>query len=449
MFLQLAKGFGIFLPLMEKLRILVLGSGGREHVYIWKLSQSSHNPDLFIAPGNAGTHHLATNVNLSPVDFEAIADFCLKQKIDILIPGSEDPLVKGIVDYMRERDDLNHLFVFGPEAKVAELEGSKDFAKEFMIENQIPTAGYRTFGPGEYAKALEHIEIMPGPYVLKADGLAAGKGVVIVDSRHEAREVVKEMLIDRKFGAACDKLVIEEFITGIEFSVFAISDGVSYKILPMAKDYKRIGEGDTGLNTGGMGAVSPVPFVDTEVEQKMLDHIVHPTFEGFANRGVPFVGFLFFGLINTPKSPMVIEYNVRMGDPETEVVFPRIKNDFVELIMAIKNRRLADVEIEVESGYCTTVFSVSGGYPEAYKTGVEIAIGEPLEGQFFHAGTSVVDQKVVTSGGRVLASTAKGKTLGEALSRSYGNLEKVQFDGIYYRKDIGKDLMEFENGNMA
>jgi phosphoribosylamine---glycine ligase len=432
---------------MRNMKILVLGSGGREHVFAWKLSNSKHEPKIFVAPGNAGTEQIATNVALNPLDFQSVGDFCLQNQIDILIPGSEEPLVKGIVDYLRERPDTADLFVFGPAANVAMLEGSKDFAKDFMMENRIPTAGYHTFLGHEYEKAVEYVHIHPGPYVLKADGLAAGKGVVITPSSDEAADILKEMMVDRKFGDACDKVVVEDFIPGIEFSVFAICDGKSFKLLPMAKDYKRIGEGDTGLNTGGMGAVSPVPFVDDEVLRKTFENIVNPTFEGFQNRNQNFVGFVFFGLINTPKSPMVIEYNVRMGDPETEVIFPRIKNDMVELLQAIREQKLDEVEIEVEDGYCTTVFAVSGGYPENYGKGIEISIPTMDKGTLFHAGTKKENGKLVTSGGRVIASTAIGDTLNNALKTSYSNIENIQFEGKYYRSDIGQDLLELQNGN--
>ncbi|MCB0735307.1 MAG: phosphoribosylamine--glycine ligase [Flavobacteriales bacterium] len=429
--------------------ILVLGSGGREHVFIWKLAQSATKPNLYAAPGNAGTAQLATNVDLSPLDFEAVAAFCLEKGIDTIIPGNEDPLVAGIVDYFHSREDLAHIFVFGPVAELAQMEGSKDFAKEFMMENRIPTAGYHTFTADQVSEAISYVENRPGPYVLKADGLAAGKGVLITEDVNEAKQLIREMLLERKFGEASEKLVIEDFIIGVEFSVFAISDGESYAILPMAKDYKRIGEGDSGLNTGGMGAVSPVPFVTDAIMQQVQENIVEPTFEGFIERGEPYVGFLFFGLIKEHKGPMVIEYNVRMGDPETEVVFPRIKNDMVQLLEAMRNQKLHDVPIEVADGFCTTVFTVSGGYPESYEKQKEIQLGQPENGVFFHAGTKQSDGQLVTSGGRVIAATAWGSELSSALKQSYNNVSKITFDGMYYRSDIGQDLIRLQHGDMA
>ncbi|MBI1306075.1 MAG: phosphoribosylamine--glycine ligase [Bacteroidetes bacterium] len=431
------------------MRILVLGSGGREHVFIWKLSLSKHQPVLFAAPGNAGTAELATNVDLDVNDFDGIGKFCTDNQIEVLIPGSEDPLVNGIVDYFEEREELKHIFILGPNKKLAQLEGSKDFAKDFMMDNRIPTAGYRTFVRSEFPQAVDFIMQRPGPYVLKADGLAAGKGVVIVDDPEEALGYLREMMIKEKFGSATDKLIIEEFIPGIEFSLFAISDGFNYKILPVAKDYKRIGEGDTGLNTGGMGAVSPVPFVDQRVMRQAMEYIVEPTFEGFEELGEPYVGFVFFGLIKGRKSPMVIEYNVRMGDPETEVVFPLIKSDFVELIEALRDRKLDTFNLEFEDGFCTTVFTVSGGYPDEYEKGISISIGEVKDGVLFHAGTKKSGSDLVTNGGRVIASTAIADSLSDALSKSYANAEKIQFDGKYYRKDIGQDLINIIKENNA
>ena len=447
MFLHKTTQIAIFLYTMRKRKILVLGSGGREHVFVWKLSQSASNPEIFVAPGNAGTDEMATNVELNPLDFQMVGDFCAANEIDIVIPGSEEPLVKGIVNYLEDRKDTSNVFVFGPRKEVAMLEGSKDFAKDFLMENRIPTAGYQTFNGNDFPGAVDYINNHPGPYVIKADGLAAGKGVLITSSPDEAKDILKEMMIDRKFGDACDKLVIEEFIPGIEFSAFAISDGKSFKLLPMAKDYKQIGEKDTGLNTGGMGAVSPVPFVDNSIMKMVNEFIINPTFKGFENRQQPFVGFLFFGLINGRKSPMVIEYNVRMGDPETEVVFPRIKTDFVEILDAVAEQRLDKLDIEVEDGFCTTVFAVSGGYPGSYEKGKKIEIDDLDDGFIFHAGTNRIDGDLVTSGGRVLASTAIGKTMVDALNTSYANMDKIRFEGKYFRRDIGQDLMNLQNGN--
>jgi len=423
------------------MNILILGSGGREHAFAWKLHQSELVNRLYVAPGNAGTGKIAQNVDLSLDDFDSIGEFCLNEQIDVVIPGSEDPLVNGIVDFFQSEAALEHIYVFGPNAESAQLEGSKDFAKIFMEENHIPTAGYKTFNGEQIEDAYSFLRELNAPYVLKADGLAAGKGVVICPTLEEADQVLREMLLDSKFGRASSRVVIEEFLDGIEFSVFVMTDGEHYAILPEAKDYKRIGEGDTGLNTGGMGAVSPVPFVDKTMMDKVVRRIVEPTMIGLKKREMEYVGFIFIGLISVNDDPYVIEYNVRMGDPETEVVMPRLKNDFAQLLDLCANKRLNDIEIEQDPRNCTTVFTVSGGYPEAYEKGKNITLDDVEGVLFFHAGTKKDGDSVVTSGGRVLACSAFGQTLEEAINRSYEGAESVKFEGKYFRKDIAKDLM--------
>lgn len=424
------------------MNVLILGSGGREHVLTWKAAQSNVIDSVYVAPGNAGTAQIATNVALSVLDFEAIATFCLEKNISVLIPGSEDPLVAGIADFMDAYEGLD-VFVLGPNKEAAQLEGSKEYAKAFMIENQIPTALYESFTSETIKEAKAYLRTKTAPYVLKADGLAAGKGVVIAENLTDADATLDDMLLDQKFGDASSKVVIEDFLQGVEFSIFAMSDGDNYIILPEAKDYKRIGEQDTGLNTGGMGAVSPVPFMTPDYLEKVEEQIIQPTFDGLKKRNMDFVGFVFFGLINVNGDPKVIEYNVRMGDPETEVVFPRIKNDFGEILKLAANKRLNEVEVEIDDRVCTTVFTVSGGYPEAYDKGKKITF-RPHEAQdciVFHAGTKISEHDIVTSGGRVLAVSAYGETIQEALTKSYNGVQNISFDKMYYRRDIGQDLL--------
>ena len=421
--------------------ILILGSGGREHTFAWKINQSPLCQALYVAPGNSGTAQIAINADIKVTDFNTIKDFVLEKKIDMVIVGPEDPLVQGIHDFFLNDVDLKHVSVIGPEKAAAQLEGSKEFAKEFMYRHNIPTAAYKSFTKDNVEEGYVFLETLKPPYVLKADGLAAGKGVLIINDLNEAKAELKLMLVDAKFGNASTKVVIEEFLDGIELSCFVLTDGKHYKILPTAKDYKRVGAGDTGLNTGGMGAVSPVPFADDTLMSKIEERIVKPTIQGLQNDGLPYKGFVFIGLIKIGKDPFVIEYNVRMGDPETEVVLPRLKNDLLEIFNAISEERLNDIEIEIDNQTATTVMLVSGGYPEAYEKGKEITgIGTIKNSLIFHAGAKLDNGKTVTSGGRVMAITSFGNTHQEALKKSYQNIEKLHFDKMYYRKDIGFDL---------
>lgn len=421
--------------------ILLLGSGGREHALAWKMLQSSKCSKLFVAPGNAGTSQIAVNVDMSATDFESIKSFSLEEKIDMIVVGPEDPLVNGIYDFFKNDTSLQHIHVIGPSKKGAQLEGSKEFAKEFLIKHKIPTAAYDSFTKDTVEKGCRFLERLQPPYVLKADGLAAGKGVLILNDLHEAQTELRNMLVHAKFGEASSKVVIEEFLDGIELSCFVLTDGKNYKILPKAKDYKRIGEGDTGLNTGGMGAVSPVPFADAVLLEKIEKRIVQPTIEGLQKDKIEYKGFVFIGLIIVKGEPMVIEYNVRMGDPETEVVLPRIQSDLVELFQAVADGKLDEVSLEIDTRSATTVMLVSGGYPEEYEKGHEIFGLETITDSIvFHAGTKVVDEKVVSNGGRVLAVTSYGDDFQEAIKKSYQNIEKLHFDTMYYRKDIGFDL---------
>ncbi|MGR7812805.1 phosphoribosylamine--glycine ligase [Lacinutrix undariae] len=421
--------------------ILILGSGGREHTFAWKTAQSPLCDTIYVAPGNSGTAEIATNINISVTDFPAIKALVLEKHIDMVVVGPEDPLVQGIHDFFLNDDALKHVAVIGPEKAAAELEGSKEFAKEFMMRHNIPTAAYQSFNASNVEEGYAFLETLNPPYVLKADGLAAGKGVLILNDLSEAKAELKEMLVDAKFGAASSKVVIEEFLDGIELSCFVLTDGKNYKILPTAKDYKRIGEGDTGLNTGGMGAVSPVPFATPEFLNKIEERVVKPTIAGLQKDNLPYKGFVFIGLIKVGDDPKVIEYNVRMGDPETEVVLPRLKNDLVEIFQAIANQTLDTINIEIDERAATTVMLVSGGYPEAYEKGKEITGLENVTGSIpFHAGAIIKDGKVVTSGGRVLAMTSYGESYSEALKKSYQNIDKLHFDKINYRKDIGFDL---------
>jgi len=424
------------------MNILLLGSGGREHAFAWKMVQSSLCDTLFMAPGNAGTAAIATNVAIAVTDFEAIKALVIEKNIELVVVGPEDPLVKGIYDFFLNDAQLNHVPVIGPSKLGAQLEGSKEFAKEFLVKHNIPTAAYDSFTADTVEKGCAFLETLQPPFVLKADGLAAGKGVLIIHDLAEAKEELRNMLVGQKFGTASSKVVIEEFLDGIELSCFVLTDGKSYKILPTAKDYKRIGEGDTGLNTGGMGAVSPVPYVDDVLMQKIETRIVKPTIEGFQKDGIPYKGFVFIGLINVNNEPIVIEYNVRMGDPETEVVIPRLKNDLVELFLAVANEKLTEISLEVDERSATTVMLVSGGYPEAFEKGKVITGLENVENSIvFHAGTKLDNGNVVSNGGRVMAITSYGSSFQEALAQSYQNIEKIKFDQMNFRKDIGFDLV--------
>jgi phosphoribosylamine---glycine ligase len=423
------------------MNILILGSGGREHTFAWKIAQSPLCKNLFVAPGNSGTSEIASNVNISVTDFQSIKELVLQKQIVMVVVGPEDPLVLGIHDFFLNDEALKHVSVIGPQKKAAQLEGSKEFAKEFLFRHHIPTAAYESFTAETVENGYLFLETLNPPYVLKADGLAAGKGVVILNDLKEAKAELKSMLVDAKFGQASTKVVIEEFLDGIELSCFVLSDGKNYKILPTAKDYKRIGEGDTGLNTGGMGAVSPVPFATDEFLNKIEERIVKPTIEGFKKDNLPYVGFVFIGLIKVGDDPKVIEYNVRMGDPETEVVLPRLKNDFVEILQAMANGTLDKINIKIDERAATTIMLVSGGYPEDYEKGKEITGIEAIKDSIpFHAGAINREGKVVTSGGRVMAMTSYGNTYQEAIKKSYQNIEKLHFDKMYYRKDIGFDL---------
>lgn len=421
--------------------ILLLGSGGREHALAWKILQSTKCSKLFVAPGNAGTETIAKNINISPTDFAAIKNFANQEKIDMVVVGPEDPLVAGIYDFFKNDESLKHIPVIGPSKIGAQLEGSKEFAKEFLVKNNIPTAAYGSFTKETLEKGQRFLETLEPPYVLKADGLAAGKGVLIIQDLEEAKTELANMLVGEKFGQASSKVVIEEFLDGIELSCFVLTDGKNYKILPTAKDYKRIGEGDTGLNTGGMGAVSPVPFADSVLLEKIESRIVKPTIAGLQKDGIEYKGFIFIGLINVKNEPMVIEYNVRMGDPETEVVIPRLKSDLVELFLAVANEKLDQAALEIDPRSATTIMVVSGGYPEDYEKGKVISGIESVSDSIvFHAGTKMIDEQIVTNGGRVLAVTSYGDNFKEAIQKSYQNIEKLDFDKMYFRKDIGFDL---------
>jgi phosphoribosylamine--glycine ligase len=422
--------------------ILLLGSGGREHAFAWKMIQSPLCNKLFVAPGNAGTASIATNVNVSITNFDAIKTFVLAEKVEMVVVGPEDPLVKGIFDFFLNDEKLSHIPVIGPSKIGAQLEGSKEFAKEFLVKHKIPTAAYDSFTAETVEEGCEFLATLKPPYVLKADGLAAGKGVLIIHDLAEAKEELRNMLVHQKFGAASSKVVIEEFLDGIELSCFVLTDGKSYKILPTAKDYKRIGEGDTGLNTGGMGAVSPVPYVDAVLMEKIETRIVKPTIEGFQKDGIAYKGFVFIGLINVNNEPIVIEYNVRMGDPETEVVIPRLKTDLVELFLAVANEKLDEITLEIDDRSATTVMLVSGGYPEEYEKGKIISGLEKITDSIvFHAGTKLDNGTVVSNGGRVLAITSYGNDFQAAIKKSYQNIDKLHFDKMNFRKDIGNDLL--------
>ena len=423
------------------MNILILGSGGREHTFTFKLAQSKNVNKIFVAPGNAGTSEIATNLPISATDFTAIKEAVLSNSIEMVIVGPEAPLVAGVHDFFLADDELKNIPVIGPKKDGALLEGSKDFSKQFMIKHNIPTAKYQSFTKDSLNEGKAFLEKLEPPFVLKADGLAAGKGVLILNSLEEAKKELEEMLTNQKFGEASSTVVIEEFLKGIELSVFVLTDGKSYKILPSAKDYKRIGEGDTGLNTGGMGAISPVPFADEAFLNKVEELVVKPTINGLNKDGIDYRGFIFIGLMNDNGNPSVVEYNVRMGDPETEVVFPRIESDLLELFKGVANQNLSEKSFEVTNQTATTVMLVSGGYPEAYEKGKEITGIDSVEDSIvFHAGTTIKDDKVVTNGGRVMAITSLGNTMEEALAKSYKNIDKICFDKINFRKDIGFDL---------
>ena len=423
------------------MNILILGSGGREHTFAYKIVQSKRCKQLFVAPGNAGTSEIATNISISVNDFEAIKKCVINNNIKMVIVGPEDPLVNGIADYFLETTELKNVLLIGPSKAGSLLEGSKERAKEFMMDHQIPTAAYQSFTIEFLKEGKLFLDTLNPPFVLKADGLAAGKGVLILNDIDEAKNELEEMLSNSKFGVASKTVVIEEFLDGIELSVFVLTDGKNYKILPTAKDYKRIGEGDTGLNTGGMGAISPVPFADGKLMKKIEERIVIPTINGLKKENIDYKGFVFIGLINVNDEPFVIEYNVRMGDPETEVVLPRIKNDLVDLFEATFNQELDKTSIEIDKRAATTVMLVSGGYPEAYEKGKLILGIENIQDSIvFHAGTTIKNNKTVTNGGRVIAITSMDLDYKKALKKTYQNIEKLNFGGMNYRKDIGYDL---------
>jgi len=427
------------------MKILILGSGGREHALGWKIAQSKLTTKLYFAPGNAGTAALGTNLPINPMDFEEIKTFAIETELDMLIVGPELPLVDGIFDFFDNDPLLKHVRVIAPSKKASQLEGSKEFAKEFMLRHNIPTAAYKTFDKVSYFGGCQFIDSLKPPYVLKADGLAGGKGVLIIEDAEEAKQELKKMLMEDKFGKASKRVVIEEYLDGIELSVFVLTDGKNYIILPEAKDYKRIGEGDTGLNTGGMGSISPVPFATTKFMKKVENKIIKPTIQGILREGMKYQGFVFLGLMNVNDEPYVIEYNVRMGDPETQSVIPRIKNDFTKALKYTAEGRLDEIKLRFDSRPVATVVMVSGGYPEDYEKGKVISnLNFPFHENtlVFHAGTQKnTEDEVVTSGGRVLAVSSYGKHLIDAIAFSYKAAKKIKFDEVYYRRDIGKDLL--------
>lgn len=423
------------------MNILILGAGGREHAFAYKILESPNCSQLFVAPGNAGTASIAQNIDIKVTDFNAIRELVLRESIEMVIVGPEDPLVAGIWDFFMEDKELKHVLVIGPSKRGALLEGSKQRAKEFMFSHKIPTAAYQSFTAESLEAGKNFLEDLKPPYVLKADGLAGGKGVLIINDLDEAKAELEHMLVNNKFGDAGAKVVVEEFLDGIELSVFVLTDGLNYKILPTAKDYKRIGEGDTGLNTGGMGAISPVPFANKDFMKKVEDRIIKPTINGFIEERIDYRGFVFIGLMKVGDDPFVIEYNVRMGDPETEVVLPRLTSDLVTLLQKTAIQRLGETSVEIDGRTAATVMLVSGGYPESYAKGMEISGLNEIDGSIvFHAGTSLRDNKVLTNGGRVLAVTSFGGDYKEAIKKSYQNVDKLHFDKMYYRKDLGFDL---------
>ena len=425
------------------MNILLLGSGGREHTLAWKIAQSPLLDYLFIAPGNAGTANLGTNINLKLDDFEAIKEFIIDMKIDMLVVGPEQPLVDGIYDFIKADSQIKDTAIIGMSKQGAQLEGSKDFAKEFMMKYNVPTAAYQSFNSENIEEGKKFLETLKAPYVLKADGLAGGKGVLILDDIEEAKRGLSDMLLSGKFGKAGSNVVIEEYLDGIELSVFILTDGTDYVILPEAKDYKRIGEGDTGLNTGGMGSISPVPFANKEFMHKVEERIIKPTVKGIKAEGMDYTGFVFIGLMNVGGDPYVIEYNVRMGDPETESVIPRIKNDLLEVFNQLNEGKLSEANIEIDSRYVASIMLVAGGYPESYEKGKKISGLEKVDGNIiFHAGTTMDEFGVVyTNGGRIMTITSFGKDLQSALEKSYATAKDINFDKMYYRTDLGKDLM--------
>jgi len=424
------------------MNILILGSGGREHAFTLKLSESNKVNQLFVAPGNAGTSQIATNININPTDFKAVKEIVLNNQIDMVVVGPEAPLVEGVHDYFLADKDLKNISVIGPKKDGALLEGSKDFSKIFMEKHNIPTARYQSFTKENLSEGFLFLETLSSPYVLKADGLAAGKGVLILDSLEEAKKELEEMLTNQKFGEASSTVVIEEFLDGIELSVFVLTDGKSYKILPSAKDYKRIGEGDKGLNTGGMGAISPVPFASEDFLNKVEERIVIPTINGLQKEGIDYRGFIFIGLMNVDGNPQVIEYNVRMGDPETEAGVPRIDSDLLDLFEGVANQTLDKKSFSINPKTAATIMLVSGGYPEAYENGKEMTgIEKVTESIVFHAGTTLKENKIITNGGRVMAITSFGDTIDEALKKSYASIENIHFENMNFRKDIGFDLI--------
>jgi phosphoribosylamine---glycine ligase len=430
------------------MNILIIGSGGREHAFAWKLRESPLCTNLFVAPGNAGTALLAENVNIAVDDFDKLGSLCLEKNIELIIVGPEVPLVAGVRDYFESHTSLKHIFIVGPGKEGAQLEGSKDFSKQFMLRNGVPTANARTFQAHELNESLKYLDTCHPPIVLKADGLAAGKGVIISTTIDEAKREITEMLEQKKFGNASSKVLIEEFLDGIELSVFVLTDGEHYVVLPEAKDYKRIGENDTGLNTGGMGAVSPVVFANHTFLKKVEEKVIKPTIAGLKMEGIPYKGFIFIGLMNVQGEPYVIEYNARMGDPETEVVLPRIQSDLAELLLASAKGELKNKRISISPEYAVTVVLASGGYPESFKKGNVISgLTTNRKSTVFHAGTRKESEAIVTNGGRVLTVTGKGQNLTEAITNAYELVSPIQWDGIYYRKDIGQDLLRLESNS--
>ncbi|MCA4894161.1 MAG: phosphoribosylamine--glycine ligase [Cytophagales bacterium] len=424
------------------MNILLIGNGGREHALAWKIKQSPLCERLFVAPGNAGTSMVAENVSIGVSEFEKLGAFCVDNRIELVVVGPEVPLVNGIRDYFEADPKLKSILMVGPGKAGAQLEGSKDFSKQFMLRNGVPTAKARTFYANQFADAASYLETCQPPYVLKADGLAAGKGVIITSDEAEAKATMREMLEDKKFGEASAKVLVEEFLNGIELSVFVLTDGEDYVILPEAKDYKRIGDGDTGPNTGGMGSVSPVPFADAAFMKKVEEEVIKPTIAGLKKEQIPFKGFIFVGLMNVRSEPYVIEYNTRMGDPETQSVMARIQSDFLELLLAAAKGELKDKTIAVDPNFALTIVVASDGYPDEYEKGKTISGLEEATGALvFHAGTKKQNNEVLTDGGRVLGITGKGKTLKAAQANAYAAAEKINWDGVYYRWDIGKDLM--------
>lgn len=421
------------------MNVLVIGSGGREHAFGWKISKSKIPNKLFFAPGNAGTERIGINLDVDISNFNQLKNTIVGNNINLVLVGPEVPLVSGISDFIHSNKKLEKINVIGPKKLGAMLEGSKSFAKEFMERHNIPTAPYKKFSLKNLNDGLDYLESISPPYVLKANGLAAGKGVLIINELEKAKNSLVEMLKNKKFGSASKEVVIEGFLDGIELSCFVLTDGDSFITLPYAKDYKRIGEGDSGLNTGGMGAISPVPFNDKDFKNKIENKIIKPTIKGLKKDNIDYLGFIFIGLINVKGEPFVIEYNVRMGDPETQVVLPRIKNDFLEILLATANNKLSEIKLDVSPNYAVTIVSVSGGYPESYEKGLDV-LGDIDQELVFQAGTLKKNNKIVTNGGRVFSSTALGSSIKIALSKAYKNLKKIKFKGMYFRKDIGFDL---------